>query len=517
MNKHTLAAVIVVIVGIMGIILVKLLIPLFQEQYAYGTSDAKDLKGEITIALDSWIGYFPLQSPVYRKLMRDEGYRINVVDDQANYPRRMEDLQKGKTDFAVCTIDSYLINGLDKAYPGTIVAVIDESKGGDAVVAWKDKIDNMDTLKTKTGIRIAFTPDSPSHHLLKALGVHFGIPFLLEARGSWRVETVGAEQAYRKLMGKDVEAAVIWEPHVTESLSNPGIIKLLGTEDTEKLVIDILLVNRAFSREKAEVVQIALAKYFETLKVYSDDPALLEEDIVRHTRMKAEKVKPMLAGVRWVGYRENTRWFGVDGGGTTYREELPSSIDSTVEILMETGDFDSNPLPNEDPYTLINSSFIETIYISGYTPDAAEADAENSLERKFPPLSEEQWEKLKVVGSLTLRHVTFRSGTSELDEWGELQIDQIVENVRHYPNFRIVIEGHTSSRGDEQANLALSRERADSVKGYMVHYYSIDPDRIRAAGMGGKKPLPQKDGESDRSYDDRLKRVEVYLVTGGAI
>ena len=87
----------------------------------YNTSDAKNLKGQMTIALDSWIGYFPLRSPVFFKMMRDSGYRVKVIDDNADYPGRMKMLQKGNIDFAVCTIDSYILNGKDRNYPGIII------------------------------------------------------------------------------------------------------------------------------------------------------------------------------------------------------------------------------------------------------------------------------------------------------------------------------------------------------------------------------------------------------------
>jgi outer membrane protein OmpA-like peptidoglycan-associated protein/ABC-type nitrate/sulfonate/bicarbonate transport system substrate-binding protein len=512
MRKHTIIAIIVVIVGILGIIVFRLILPSLEDQFTYGTSDAKNVKGEVTIALDSWIGYFPFQSPVFKKLMREQGYKVVIIDDEANYPLRMERLKKGEIDFAVCTIDSYLINGAREDFPGTIIFIIDESKGGDAMVAWKSKIDNLDKLKTTTDYRIAFTPDSPSEHLLKAIGVHFGVPQLLDKKGRWRIETVGAEQAYKELMKKNADIAVIWEPHVTESLSHPDIVKLLGTEDTEKLIIDILLVNRTYSRNNPDICRLVVEKYFETLTIYNNDPPLLQDDIVHHTKLKGDKVESMLKGVRWVGMNENTRWFGIDTTNTTYREELSASIDSTIKILVENGDFPANPLPNEDPYTIINSSFMENIYIAGIPSDPSDTDSANSLEREFSPLTDDQWRRMKVVGTLKLRPITFRSSTAELDEMGEMQLDIIIENIKHYPNFRIMVKGHTNPRGDETANLTLSKERADAVKEYMVQYYSIDPDRIRSVGVGGAEPLLRNDGESSRSYSDRLKRVEIYLV-----
>ena len=515
MSKHTIIAIVLVVVGVLGVVIFRLVLPQIKQDYAYGTSDAKNLKGEVSIALDSWIGYFPLQSPVFKKLMREEGYKVKIIDDEANYPERMKNLAKSKVNFAVCTIDSYLIGGAREDFPATIIAIIDESKGGDAVVAWQDKIPNLDKLKELDNYRIAFTPDSPSDHLLKSIAVHFGIPLLLDKSGSWRIETMGAEDAYKKLLSKKADIAVIWEPYVTNSLSKKGIVKLLGTEDTEKLIIDILLVSRTYSKNNPDVAKLVVEKYFETQNIYKENPSILEEDIIRHTRDKAADVRSMLKGVRWVGFKENIQWFGISTSSSTYRDELITSINSTIKILLENEDFPSNPLPGEDPYTIINSSYVEYFYISGKFVGTDTLVAANPLEKEFTALTRAQWDKLKVVGSLKLRPITFRSGTAELDTSGELQLDMIVDNVKHYPNFRIIIEGHTGKRGDPEANRMLSQNRADKVKEYMVDYYNMDSERIFSKGMGNLKPLKRKDGESSRSYEDRLKRVEIYFVEAG--
>ncbi len=69
------------------------------------------------------------------KRLRSTGYVLNCDDDKADYAKRMQRLKGGELQFAVATIDAYLLNGAPNAFPGTIVAVIDESKGGDAIVA----------------------------------------------------------------------------------------------------------------------------------------------------------------------------------------------------------------------------------------------------------------------------------------------------------------------------------------------------------------------------------------------
>ena len=249
------------------------------KHITYSTSDAKDLKGEFSIALDSWIGYFPFRSPVFGKLMRDAGYRIKIVDDKADYKERMKMLKKGSIDFAVSTVDSYLNNGSSAKFPGIIIAVIDESKGGDAIVALKNKVKNIDMLKVKRNFKIAFTPSSPSEYLLKAISVHFGVPRLKRKDDTWRVEVNGAEEAYQKIMNGEVDMASLWEPYVSKAISKPGIIKIIGSEDIEKLIVDILLVNRKYAIKNPELVKLFVKNYFETLRIYKKSKNLFFKDI----------------------------------------------------------------------------------------------------------------------------------------------------------------------------------------------------------------------------------------------
>jgi len=95
---------------------------------------------------------------------------------------------------------------------------------------------------------------------------------------------------------------------------------------------------------------------------------------------------------------------------------------------------------------------------------------------------------------------------------GKAQLDLAADNLKHYPNFRILIKGHTSKRGDNKANKKLSKARANAVKKYLESIYNIDANRVKAAGFGGSNPLLRRDGESFREYNYRLSRVEISLV-----
>lgn len=483
----------------------------YQNRYIKNTSDAKDLQ-EVSIALDSWVGYYMLQSQVFKKKMREAGYRIKIIDDQANYPERMKNLKNGTVDFAACTVDAYLLNGKEENFPATIVSVIDLSNGGDAVVAWEDKVATIDDLKKFGNLKIAYTPDSPSHHLLKAIEAHFGIEGLSDKNRENVVLTGGSEEAYKKLSKKEVDVAVIWEPHVTESSSKTGIKKVLGSENIN-VITDILLVNRKVSAKNPQLVELVLTAYFQALEHYSQNNDDLKEEIRKATKSSKQNVDSMLQGVRWLAFNENTQFLGISTIDNYYNEQIIQDIEATVRILVESGDFPSNPLPGEDPFSIVNSSFMNTLYTNGAIVSNNSGSIENGLEKKFSSLSDDQWDKLQVVGSLKLRPLTFVSGTTDLDSEGLQQLDIIVETIKRYPNFRILIKGHTGLRGNPEENMSLSLERAEAVKTNFADYYKMDLNRLRAIGMGNTAPLEKGENESKRAFEKRLKRVEIIFLT----
>ncbi len=495
--------------GVMSLLGAYFLLPRFTEKRQRETSDAKDTKGTLRVGMDNWVGYFPLCSPEMKKRMRGAKYLLQCDDDSADTAGRMKKLQSGELDFAVATVDSFLINGAPTQFPGTIVAVIDESKGGDAIVADKRKIKSIDELKNRAGLKIAFTPASPSEHLLKSVAVHFDIPALRNHKGPWRVEASGSSDALKKLERGEVDAAVLWEPDVSRATSRPGVVKLLGTESTRRLIVDVLLVNRDFATRDPQAVQVLLGNYFRTLRSYQQAPESLTKDLIASARLSTKQVEAMLHGVEWVSMADNAgRWFGLSIGAETGDEGLVDTIESTVQILLESGDFPRSPIPGGDPYRLLNSTFVESLLKSGGVEHLGPAAAAHD----FPPLDDRAWGLLKEVGTLKVLPITFQSGTAELSLEGKGELDKAAEHLLHYPGFRVVLKGHTGLKGDAVQNQILSLERAAAVRRYLTVAHGIDEDRLRAAGLGPTKPLPRAPGESDRAYNYRLPRVELYLV-----
>ncbi|MEO7397151.1 MAG: phosphate ABC transporter substrate-binding/OmpA family protein, partial [Ilumatobacteraceae bacterium] len=501
MSRHVKVFVAILLLGTIAILGYKFALPKIQDALQRETSDAAATRGKLTIGVDNWVGYFPLCSPEMAKRVRSEGYALRCEDDKADYAARMQKLADGELDFAVATVDAYVLNGVELEFPAAIIAVLDESKGGDAIVARRQVVPNLDALKANPAARIAFTPKSPSEHLLKSVAAHFDLPQLQLRGAAWRVEADGSPDALKKLQNGEADVAVLWEPDVSKALADPEFVKLIGTDDTEKLIVDVLLASRRIVQEKPEAVGVLLGQYFQALKFYADSPNKLRSDVATAGKLDDAQVDAMLAGVQWATLNENGAvWFGVTPSGLPQDEGLIDAIKGSVDVLVAAGDFAQNPLPDADPYRLTNRQFIAALYLAQGNVAADTAGDRTGLAGRFDALDDAGWQRLKEVGTLKIEPISFARGTAAIGEDSRGALDAIAERLAHYPNYRLVIKGHTGLGGDASANVELSKRRAEAVVDYFTSTFGMDPNRIRGLGYGPSHPLPRLPDESDRVY-----------------
>lgn len=105
--------------------------------------------------------------------------------------------------------------------------------------------------------------------------------------------------------------------------------------------------------------------------------------------------------------------------------------------------------------------------------------------------------------------IPFERGVS-LDQDTKSLIAQAFKESVSRPEASIVVSGHSGSRGDTQANLNLSKQRAEVIEQRLADQ-GLDPDRIEVVGLGGSELLARKENESERSYQRRLARVDILI------
>jgi outer membrane protein OmpA-like peptidoglycan-associated protein len=101
--------------------------------------------------------------------------------------------------------------------------------------------------------------------------------------------------------------------------------------------------------------------------------------------------------------------------------------------------------------------------------------------------------------------IHFGFGESFVREEEVANLDRIAEIMERilaaHPREVFIIEGHTDAVGSDEANLQLSRLRAEAIKQALVGYYVIPPDNLVTVGYGErylKIPTPDPEVENRR-------------------
>lgn len=132
-------------------------------------------------------------------------------------------------------------------------------------------------------------------------------------------------------------------------------------------------------------------------------------------------------------------------------------------------------------------------------------EAAESLKRRLEYLELRETDRGVVV---TLGDVLFDTGETTLQPEAAAQLDDVIELLKSEPDKAIRIEGHTDSTGSAQANMRISRLRAEAVREALIER-GISADRIRAVGMGEDFPIASNETAEGRS---RNRRVDVIVL-----
>jgi outer membrane protein OmpA-like peptidoglycan-associated protein len=102
--------------------------------------------------------------------------------------------------------------------------------------------------------------------------------------------------------------------------------------------------------------------------------------------------------------------------------------------------------------------------------------------------------------------VLFATGKYELLPIASQKLDEVAKALKDQGFKSIVVEGHTDSRGNAQANEILSLRRAESVRTHLVSR-GIPSEKIRASGLGSVRPVADNATAEGRANNRRVEIV----------
>ncbi|WP_189577046.1 OmpA family protein [Marinobacter zhanjiangensis] len=135
---------------------------------------------------------------------------------------------------------------------------------------------------------------------------------------------------------------------------------------------------------------------------------------------------------------------------------------------------------------------------------AMSAREAEELQRQIDLLEAEATERGLV---LTLGDVLFATGSAEIQGGTNDNLEKLANFLDQYPDRKVLIEGHTDNVGSAGFNQTLSRQRAESVRRFLVDR-GIDRSRLSVSGFGFERPVAGNDTSTGRQQN---RRVEVII------
>lgn len=176
-----------------------------------------------------------------------------------------------------------------------------------------------------------------------------------------------------------------------------------------------------------------------------------------------------------------------------YREELEKAGERRSELLLQAKEGE-----------------VQTAQQAALAATAQAESAEmraSELERQRAELERMQAERTSRGYVLTLADVLFATDETQLQPGANQALARLSDFLQDNPERRVVIEGHTDSRGSDEYNQRLSQERAEAVA-TALQAQGISTDRIAVRGMGEQYPLATNDTSAGRQQN---RRVEIII------
>ncbi len=114
--------------------------------------------------------------------------------------------------------------------------------------------------------------------------------------------------------------------------------------------------------------------------------------------------------------------------------------------------------------------------------------------------------EVKKLLEKALHGINFRSAKAIITPRSYSILDNVASVMNMNPSYKLKIQGHTDSYGNDDKNMQLSKDRAQAVKNYLVKK-GVSASRLTATGFGETKPVASNKTSKGRAENRRVELI----------
>lgn len=405
------------------------------------------------------------------KLIRGSKERLQAFDDGE------VDVMLLSLDYFANLVPVYKEKGVDlKAF-----MMADWSRGNLGIVS-KPTIKSIEGLKDA---KIATTRNTPTHYFLIDLLKKSNLtPAEVDKVKSNIVFATKTPQAGEMFQRGEVDAVAIWEPHLSQSASGGKGRLLVSTATATNLIADVLFARSDYlAKREGDVIKLVQA-WLEGVKQIERDPGGSVTTVAKAFKQTDDETRGVLAKIKPTTFADNRVFFGLE------REDAPyvSLFESASRVWQAEGVIKASA-------PAAPTRWLKALEALG---------KEHAQEQVVENFKFEGGPKKETAPLLTKSvSVYFPSASDKLDPNAKKVVDGFAQTVAEFGNAYVRVEGNTDNKGAREANVGLSKRRADALIEYLVTRHRFDKGRFVSVGNGPDKPVGDNATEDGREQNRR--------------
>lgn len=268
-----------------------------QSQSATSSSAAKT-PVSFKIAFSTWVGYGPMF------IARDKGFfkkygvdpQLTIVEDESTYA---SSLASNSVQAVAHVLDREVINYANGVKEKSVVA-LDQSLGGDGIIASSD-IKTVADLKGKT---VALDKSSTSYFFFLSVLKKNGID-----DSSVTIKDMGASDAGASFVAGKIDAAVTWQPWLTNCTQRKGGHLLVSSKDYPNTIVDEVVFSDQFIKAHPDAVKGFVEGWYDGVDYFNTNKDDAISIMAKGLSIETSDFKSQVEGVKYYGKSENKSFF----------------------------------------------------------------------------------------------------------------------------------------------------------------------------------------------------------------
>jgi len=463
----------------------------------------------LTVSIVSWHGYVGgltanggLTTQPGSINARNGLYVKYILDD--GIPTMAERFEPGDAQCMWRTVDFWAQEqpalrsvGLD----GRMVMVVDNSRGGDAIIGRKGTIESVEDLAGKT---VAITEFTPSH----MLGLYAVEQSSLSGRAKSSVNFRGFPDnatALAAFRAGQVDALITWEPETSIALTTvDGATPVFTTAEATSLIYDGIVCNTRTIETHPDVIQRFVGGWMEGATAARANPGAGADVLTANEPLFAALVADngrnfltdrVFGGIVWSDLADNIRVLGLAGSGG----------DQIARIYSESNDiWRANTNLLDGMAQVSSGDAFDDTFIRALMDTAPQARTAAAAP-EFTFTSTERATVVQTGGSALTKPIAinFATGQATLNARGKATIEaELIPLLDATAGSYVRVSGNTDSTGGAALNTRLSGQRAGVVSEWLQSEWEIPGDRLEVVGNGEDNPICDESNPTGDGYDD---------------